>query len=78
MARLCLLEVIQQMQPSSVIMSGLGVREGFLYSLLAKEEQAQDPLISAADELSVLRARSPAHAQELADWTRRSFCRAWH
>jgi exopolyphosphatase / guanosine-5'-triphosphate,3'-diphosphate pyrophosphatase len=68
-----LLEVIQRMRPSSVIMSGLGVREGYLYSLLGKEEQAQDPLISAATELSVLRARSPDHAQELAQWTGEAF-----
>jgi exopolyphosphatase / guanosine-5'-triphosphate,3'-diphosphate pyrophosphatase len=68
-----LLEVIQQMRPSSVIMSGLGVREGYLYSLLGKEEQEEDPLISAATELSVLRARSPEHAQELAKWTGEAF-----
>ncbi len=64
-----LLEVITQMNPARVIMSGLGVREGYLYSLLNKEEQAEDPLISAATELSVLRSRSPEHARELAMWT---------
>jgi exopolyphosphatase / guanosine-5'-triphosphate,3'-diphosphate pyrophosphatase len=64
-----LLEIIQQMKPSSVIMSGLGVREGYLYSLLSKQEQAEDPLISAASELSVLRARSPEHARELSEWS---------
>lgn len=64
-----LLEVIQKMQPSSVIMSALGVREGFLYSLLPQDEQLEDPLISAAEELATLRARSPVHAHELAEWT---------
>jgi exopolyphosphatase / guanosine-5'-triphosphate,3'-diphosphate pyrophosphatase len=64
-----MLEVIQRMKPHSVIMSGLGVREGYLYSLLGRQEQAEDPLISAATELSVLRARSPEHARELAQWT---------
>ncbi len=64
-----LLEVIQQMKPSSVIMSALGVREGYLYSLLSKDEQAEDPLLSAASELSVLRSRSPSHARELSKWT---------
>ena len=64
-----LLEVITKMQPRSVVMSALGVREGFLYSLLSDDLQADDPLISAAEELAVLRARSPEHAHELADWS---------
>lgn len=68
-----LLEVIQKMQPRSIVMSALGVREGFLYSLLSDDLQATDPLISAAEELSVLRSRSPEHAYELADWTEMAF-----
>ncbi|MGB8819426.1 MAG: exopolyphosphatase [Rhizobiaceae bacterium] len=66
---LALLEVIEKMQPRSVVMSALGVREGYLYSLLPQDQQLADPLISAAEELAVLRARSPVHAHELADWT---------
>jgi exopolyphosphatase / guanosine-5'-triphosphate,3'-diphosphate pyrophosphatase len=62
-------QIVEQMQPSSIVFSGLGVREGYLYSLLPKRVQAEDPLISAATEMSVLRARSPEHAQELAKWT---------
>jgi exopolyphosphatase / guanosine-5'-triphosphate,3'-diphosphate pyrophosphatase len=68
-----LLEVIQRMQPRSVIMSALGVREGFLYSLLPADMQASDPLISASEELSILRSRSPEHAYELVDWTEMAF-----
>ncbi len=64
-----LLEVIQKMQPRSIIMSALGVREGYLYSLLPEDVQLTDPLIAAAEELAVLRSRSPVHAHELADWT---------
>ena len=64
-----LLEVMLQMKPSSVIMSALGVREGYLFSLLSEAEQRQDPLLSAATELSTLRSRSPEHARELAKWT---------
>jgi len=45
------------------------VREGFLLSLLQPEEQRADPLISAAEELALLRARSVIHAHELVDWT---------
>ncbi|MGL4490551.1 MAG: exopolyphosphatase [Rhizobiaceae bacterium] len=68
-----LLEVIQRMQPRSIVMSALGVREGFLYSLLPEDLQDDDPLISAAEELAVLRSRSPEHAHELADWTQMAF-----
>jgi exopolyphosphatase / guanosine-5'-triphosphate,3'-diphosphate pyrophosphatase len=64
-----LLEVIQKMRPKSVLFSALGVREGYLYSLLSEEEQLEDPLLEAAEELSILRSRSPQHARELAEWT---------
>ncbi len=64
-----LLEVIQKMRPKSVLFSALGVREGYLYSLLSEEEQLKDPLLEAAEELSTLRSRSPQHARELAEWT---------
>jgi exopolyphosphatase / guanosine-5'-triphosphate,3'-diphosphate pyrophosphatase len=68
-----MLEIIQLMRPARIVVSALGVREGFLYSLLSPQEQKSDPLISAAEELAVLRARSVTHARELADWTGRSF-----
>jgi len=66
-------EIIAAMQPSKVIVSALGVREGFLYSLLSPDEQRSDPLISASEELALLRARSVTHARELADWTGQTF-----
>ncbi len=62
-------EVIGRMRPARVVVSALGVREGYLYSLLSASEQSADPLLSAAEELAILRARSPDHARELADWT---------
>ena len=58
------------MQPSKIAVSALGVREGFLYSLLSEEERRTDPLISAAEELALLRARSVTHSHELVRWTR--------
>ncbi|KAA0698265.1 exopolyphosphatase [Neorhizobium sp. P12A] len=64
-------EVLTAMKPSVVSFSAQGVREGYLYSLLSEAERASDPLLSAAAELAILRARSPEHARELADWTGR-------
>ncbi len=62
-------EIIAAMQPSEIAVSALGVREGFLYSLLPKDEQGTDPLISASEELALLRARSVTHSHELVEWT---------
>jgi exopolyphosphatase/guanosine-5'-triphosphate,3'-diphosphate pyrophosphatase len=64
-------EVLDVMKPAKVSFSAQGVREGYLYSLLSDEEQAGDPLLVAADQLAILRARSPEHARELAEWTGR-------
>lgn len=66
-------EVLKKMKPSKIVFSALGVREGYLYSLLDKSQLEEDALLSGARELAILRARSPAHAQELADWTGQTF-----
>ncbi len=62
-------EVLRVMKPERILFSAQGMREGYLYSLLSEEEKASDPLLVAADELAILRARSPRHARELAVWT---------
>lgn len=49
----------------NAVFSALGLREGFLFGLLDEAEQAVDPLLQAAREMSQLRARSPLHADEL-------------
>jgi exopolyphosphatase / guanosine-5'-triphosphate,3'-diphosphate pyrophosphatase len=58
-------------KPKDVVVSALGVREGLLHTLLPKKEQVQDGLLVAAEELNVLRSRSPRHGHELIDWTDR-------
>ncbi len=62
-------EVLRAGRFDTVVFSALGVREGYLYSLLDKSEQAIDPLIQGAEELSVLRSRSPAHAGDLIEFS---------
>lgn len=66
-------EIIARMKPETIAVSALGIREGYLYSLLAPEERGLDPLISAAEELAVLRSRSVYHAREMAEWTGLAF-----
>jgi exopolyphosphatase/guanosine-5'-triphosphate,3'-diphosphate pyrophosphatase len=67
-AALVLENIVRIARPRQVVMSALGVREGLLYSLLSTAERKRDPLIAAAQELNVLRSRSPRHGEELAAW----------
>jgi exopolyphosphatase/guanosine-5'-triphosphate,3'-diphosphate pyrophosphatase len=66
-------EIIDAMQPRSLAVSAFGVREGYLHTRLSPEERQRDPLISASEELAILRARSVTHARELAAWTGEAF-----
>jgi exopolyphosphatase/guanosine-5'-triphosphate,3'-diphosphate pyrophosphatase len=70
-AALVLEHIVRIGKPKRVVVSALGVREGLLFSMLGHEEQKRDPLLAAAQELNVLRSRSPRHGEELIDWTDR-------
>ncbi|MCE7029065.1 Ppx/GppA family phosphatase [Jiella avicenniae] len=65
--------VVRFVKPEKIVLSALGLREGFLYDKLSDEERAKDPLLESALELAILRSRSPQHAREMVDWSRRSF-----
>jgi exopolyphosphatase / guanosine-5'-triphosphate,3'-diphosphate pyrophosphatase len=62
-------QVLTSMKAERLVFSATGVREGLLHEKLSPEMQAQDPVIEAARELCILRARSPDHADELISWT---------
>jgi exopolyphosphatase / guanosine-5'-triphosphate,3'-diphosphate pyrophosphatase len=66
---IALQETLAVMKPARLAFSALGVREGYLHAQLGADEKAKDPLLAAARELAILRARSPEHARELAEWT---------
>ena len=68
-----LLEIIRAAGPSELVISANGVREGYLQTLLQEPERSADPLLSAAEELAILRSRSVAHARELVEWSDHSF-----
>lgn len=53
----------------TVKFSALGVREGYLFGQLDVAEQQVDPLLQACEELSILRSRSPQHAQDLIEFS---------
>ncbi|MEP4290665.1 MAG: exopolyphosphatase, partial [Rhizobiaceae bacterium] len=66
-------EIMAIMKPERIVFSGVGVREGYLFSLLPPQVQKLDPLVTAAEEFAVLQARSPVHARELIKWTGAAF-----
>ena len=72
-AALVLEHILRKVQPRQVVFSAHGVREGLLYSLLDRKERGKDALISAAQDLNVLRSRSPLHCEELIGWTDKFF-----
>jgi exopolyphosphatase/guanosine-5'-triphosphate,3'-diphosphate pyrophosphatase len=66
---LVLERVLEALAPSEVIFSVYGIREGLLFSLMPRYEQAKDPLISFCEDYARQRSRSLLHAQELCTWT---------
>jgi len=70
-AALVLENIVRIARPKQIVVSALGVREGLLYSCLSESEKKRDGLIAAAQELNLLRSRSPRHGEELVDWTDR-------
>lgn len=60
-----LAEVLRAGKYERVVFSALGVREGYLYAMLDDAERVVDPLLQGAEELNVLRSRSPGHADDL-------------
>ena len=66
---LVLERLIRKLQPSDIVFSVFGIREGLIYELLPKTEREKDPLISFAEAYAVLRSRSIEHAYELCRWT---------
>ncbi len=66
---LVLERIVRKAKPKEVVFSVLGVREGLLYSMLPASRQRQDALLVAAQELNLLRSRSPRHGEELIAWT---------
>ena len=70
-AAIVLEHLIRIARPRSIVVSALGVREGLLYSLLREDDKKRDGLMVAAQDLNILRSRSPRHGEEMIDWTDR-------
>lgn len=61
--------VLRKLKPERVIFSALGLREGWLYAQLSKEEQYLDPLIEGALAAGLPDARVAGFPEALARWT---------
>lgn len=60
--------LVKLVQPSQVVFSAFGLREGHLYGLLPAEEQRRDPLLAAGDDWSNRFGRF-GDAALLVNWT---------
>jgi exopolyphosphatase/guanosine-5'-triphosphate,3'-diphosphate pyrophosphatase len=67
LAALVMERVLRRVQPSQVVFSSHGLREGIFYQQLSEAELKRDPLIVACEELSLTRQTIP-QAQRLCAW----------
>ncbi len=61
--------VLKRLAPERIVFSAFGLREGFLYSQLSKQERYLDPLVEGAQLTGLPGARVPDFAPALAAWT---------
>lgn len=61
------------LQPSRLVVSAYGLREGLLYEDLRPPEKAQDPLLEAAREAALHQCRFAGLSESLYDWMRPLF-----
>ena len=66
---LVLERVLKVLKPERVVFSALGLREGWLYSLLTEAEQYLDPLLEGAQAFGTARARVPDFGAALVRFT---------
>ena len=68
-AALVLSRVLRRLKPERVVFSVFGLREGWLYGQLDREEQYRDPLLEGAQSIGIPAARVPEFSAALARWT---------
>ena len=69
MVLLVLARLLKSLNPSQVIFSVFGIREGLVYDFLSEHERTKDPLICFCLDFAKMRSRSVEHAKELCFWT---------
>jgi exopolyphosphatase / guanosine-5'-triphosphate,3'-diphosphate pyrophosphatase len=72
-AALTMDRVLKHLKPEKVVFSALGLREGWIYAQLPREERYIDPLVEGARLIGLPLARVAEFAPALADWTKDLF-----
>ncbi|GAA0581609.1 Ppx/GppA family phosphatase [Caenispirillum bisanense] len=67
-AAVILERLVQTVQPSQLVFSVYGMREGQFFQSLPEAVREEDPLISACADLALAAGRFTEHARELMDW----------
>lgn len=60
--------IITKYQPTNIIFSAYGVREGFLYAELADSMKSQDPLLAGCGDMISQVSELPDYGYELQEW----------
>lgn len=72
-AAMLLSAITDALKPSRLVVSSYGIREGLLYSTLSPRQRRQDPLVSAARELSKVEGPTESHGDSLEKWIAGAF-----
>jgi exopolyphosphatase/guanosine-5'-triphosphate,3'-diphosphate pyrophosphatase len=67
-AKMVLSALVDALDPSELVVSSFGIREGFLYQALSAAERARDPLIEATRAAGRGLSRFGAHGDKLDRW----------
>jgi exopolyphosphatase/guanosine-5'-triphosphate,3'-diphosphate pyrophosphatase len=68
MAALLLGKVLHYAEPSKLVFSVYGMREGRFYQHLNPESRSWDPLLAACADMARTAGRFPEHGQEILEW----------
>jgi exopolyphosphatase/guanosine-5'-triphosphate,3'-diphosphate pyrophosphatase len=72
-AKLVLSALVEEVEPSELVVSSFGIREGFLFSRLRRAQRSLDPLIEAAREAGRGLSRFGEHGDLLDRWISPAF-----
>lgn len=62
-------QLVERINPSRIIFSSWGLREGLLFARLDPQVRAEDPMLAGVSEFVSSAHVSPAHAEDVLRWT---------
>jgi len=68
-AAILLQALLKKLEPTQIVFSSWGLREGLLYDRLSDTQQAQDPLLAGISLFATQRGAPPQLATRIAGWT---------